>query len=388
MRRWDTRSVFVILQVALSMVLLTVASLFTRSLLQLAAVGPGFDATHTVIAAIHPLPGHSDGERSWDLRRQVLERVQSIPGIEAVTSTGTLPLMGEVPGEMVRPQGNLESPLRNVYVIGAGENYFRTLQVPILRGRDFTIADRGRAPIPVIVNRTLAHDFFAEADPIGERLSTGREKETVYEIVGVCEDFKMRTMGEASAPAMFKPEFNAQLLVRVVGNPASWIQPLRNALGEVDGTAALAVRPLDEAVDRRHVSHARGNRLPRLTQQPRTGAIADRVVRIGFLRGRSANPGIRNSRRAWAPRDCGSSGPRCATASPSWRAEQPLARRWRSRQFDRSSTSSRLASIRGRPLRCWESSFCYWQPALPPSGFRRGARLRLTPGLRYARNNR
>ena len=58
----------------------------------------------------------------------------------------------------------------------------------------------------------------------------------------------MRTLGEASAPAMFKPEFNAQLFVRVAGNPASWIQPLRNALGEVDGTAALDVRPLEEAV--------------------------------------------------------------------------------------------------------------------------------------------
>jgi putative ABC transport system permease protein len=247
-RHWDARSAFVILQVALSMVLLTVASLFARSLVQLAAIGPGFDATHTIIAVIHPLPGHADGERSWDLRRQVVERVQSIPGVEAVTSTGTLALMGEVPGDMVRRQGNPESALRNVYVIGAGENYFRTLQVPILRGRDFAIADRVRTPIPVIVNRTLAHDFFAGEDPIGQRLSSGREKQTVYEIVGVSEDFKMRTLGEANAPAMFKPDFNAQLLVRVAGNPAAWMQPLRNALGDVDATAALDVRSLDEAV--------------------------------------------------------------------------------------------------------------------------------------------
>src|SRR6202011_2106730 len=72
-RRWDMRNGFVILQVVLSMVLLTVSSLFTRSLLHLATAGPGFDASHTLIAVIHPLPGRYAGEHSWDLRRQVLQ---------------------------------------------------------------------------------------------------------------------------------------------------------------------------------------------------------------------------------------------------------------------------------------------------------------------------
>lgn len=95
-RHWDMRNGFVLLQVVLSMVLLTVSNLFARSLLHLAAAGPGFDATHTLIAAAHPLPGRYDGERSWDLRRQVLQHIQSVPGVEAVTSAGILPLMGEI----------------------------------------------------------------------------------------------------------------------------------------------------------------------------------------------------------------------------------------------------------------------------------------------------
>jgi putative ABC transport system permease protein len=246
--RWDLRNGFVILQVVLSLVLLTVSSLFTRSLLHLAAAGPGFDATHTLIAVVHPLPGRYDGERSWDLRRQVLEHTQSVPGVVAVTSAGILPLMGEIPGDMLRRQGDPLSALRSVYVMGAGENYFRTLDIPILRGRDLEIADRGRTPIPVIVNRTLVRDVFAGDDPIGQRLVIGREKETLLEIVGVAADFKMRTLSEPGVPAVFKPDFNAQLLVRVEGNPALWIEPMRNALGEVDGTAALDVRPLEEAV--------------------------------------------------------------------------------------------------------------------------------------------
>ncbi len=247
-RHWDMRNGFVLLQVVLSMVLLTVSSLFTRSLLHLATAGPGFDATHTLIAAVHPLPGRYNEERSWNLRRRVLQHVESVPGVEAVTSTEILPLMGEIPSDMLRRQSDSVSALRNVYVMGAGENYFRTLNVPILRGRDLEFADRGRTPVPVVVNRTLAHDVFAGNDPIGQRLVIGREKETVLEVIGVSANFKMRTMGEANVPALFRPDFNAQLLVRVAGNPTLWIEPLRNALGAIDGTAALDVRSLEEAV--------------------------------------------------------------------------------------------------------------------------------------------
>jgi putative ABC transport system permease protein len=155
-RRLDLRSAFVILQVVLSMVLLTVSGLFARSLLHLAAEGPGFDVTHTIIAAIHPLPGRYAGERSWDLRQQVVRRVTAIPGVVTVTSAGTLPLMGEVPDATLRREGEPLSAARHVYAIEAGENYCAALSIPVLRGRDFELSDRGRNPVPVIVNRTFA----------------------------------------------------------------------------------------------------------------------------------------------------------------------------------------------------------------------------------------
>jgi putative ABC transport system permease protein len=246
-RRWDLRNSFVMLQVVLSMVLLTLCGLFTRSLLHLVESGPGFDVAHTLIAAIHSLPGRYAGERSWALRQQALRRVEAVPGVVAVTSAGTLPLMGEIPDAGLRREGEPLSALRHAYVLGAGENYCTALGIQILRGRDFEIGDRGRKPIPVIVNRTLAREFFPEADPIGQHLLMGREKEDLLEIVAVAADSKMRTLGEANVPAFFKPEFNAQLLVRVAGNPSQWIEPLRSALGEVDRTAALDIRPLEEA---------------------------------------------------------------------------------------------------------------------------------------------
>jgi predicted permease len=246
--RWNLRSGFVIVQVALSMALLTLGAVFTRSFVHVAMNGPGFDVTHTLIATLQPLPGRYSEDASWRLRQQAVRRVEMAPGIVSVTSTGILPLMGEIPDATLRRPNEPLSTMRHVYVLGVGEKYFATLGIPILRGRDFEIQDRERKPVPVIINQTLAHEFFTEADPIGHRLLTGLENAEDLEIVGVAADSKMRTLGEDNMPAFFRPDFNAQLLVRVAGNAAQWIEPLRRAVTQVDPTAALQIRPMQEAV--------------------------------------------------------------------------------------------------------------------------------------------
>ena len=246
-RRWDLRSGFVMLQVVLSIMLLTLGGLFTRSLLHLVEVGPGFDVAHTLIATVHTLPGRHEGDRSWDFRQQVVHRVQSVPGVVAVTSAGMLPLMGEMPDALLRREGEPVSSSRHAYSIGAGENYCAALGIELLSGRDFEITDRGRKPTPVIVNRTLAREFFAGGYPIGQYLVTGPGQEERLEVIGVAADSKMRTLGEANFPAVFRPEFNGQLLVRVSGSSGDWIKPLQKALGGSDPTAALEIRPLSEA---------------------------------------------------------------------------------------------------------------------------------------------
>jgi putative ABC transport system permease protein len=246
-RRWNLRSGFVVLQVALSMALLTLGAIFTRSFVHVALKGPGFEVAKVLIATIRPSPGRYSEHRSWDLREQIIRRVEMVPGVIAVTSAGILPLMGEIPDATLRRLNEPLSSMRHVYMVGAGEKYFTTLGIPILRGRDFQIQDRERKPAPVIVNQTLAHEFFGESDPVGKGLLAGREGEEQLEIVGVAADFKMRTLGEDNMPAFFRPDFNAQLLVRVAGNAAQWMEPLRTALAQVDSTAALQIRPMAEA---------------------------------------------------------------------------------------------------------------------------------------------
>ncbi len=242
-RRFDLRAAFVLLQIVLSIVLLSVGGLFTRSLQHLVARGPGFDVSHTLIAVAHSLPGR----RSWELRQRVVRRVEAVPGVVSVTSTGTLPLMGELPEALLRREDEAVSGLHRVHSIGAGENYCGTLGITIVRGRDFAISDRDRQPIPVIVNRTLAEELFSDRDPIGQYLVSGTDRAEQLLVIGVAADAKMRTLGEGDVPAFFRPEFNGQLLVRVSGSPGEWIAPLRLALADVDPTAALDVRPLGDA---------------------------------------------------------------------------------------------------------------------------------------------
>jgi predicted permease len=248
MRRWNLRNSIVALQVALSMVLLTLGVLFSRSFLRVAGLDPGFETAHTVIAVVYPPPGQQRGEKGLSWRDGVVERVKEVPGVLGVTAIWPLPFMGELPEEPVRRKGDPLSVARDSYAVRAGEQFCKVLGIPILRGRDFQIADRMRQPAPALVNQTLARRLFGDADPIGARLLVGRENERVLEIIGVTADAKMRTLGEGPVPVFFTPYEDPLLLVRVAGNPAQWIKPMRDALAGVDMASALDVRPLSDAV--------------------------------------------------------------------------------------------------------------------------------------------
>ncbi|MGP0073897.1 MAG: ABC transporter permease [Bryobacteraceae bacterium] len=245
-RRWGLRNTFVAMQLALSMVLLTLGALFFRSFLQVADVNPRFDVSHTVIAIVSSPEVHR-GEKGWNWRDGLVQRVKEVPGVTGVTSIGTLPFMGELPRDSIRRKGDQISMVRDAYEVGAGEQFCHTLGISVLRGRDFEIADRSRRPTPTLVNQTLARQLFGDADPIGAQIVAGRENERVLQIVGVTADAKMRTLGEDRAPVFFTPFADSQLIVRVSGTATQWIKRLRNALIEMDPASAIDVRPLSDA---------------------------------------------------------------------------------------------------------------------------------------------
>jgi len=247
-RRWNLRNGFVALQLTLSVVLLSVGLLFARSFLHLAFTNPGFNISSTVVVRVRQPPSQAQGEAGWVWRDRIVELVKQVPGVTGVTSIGTLPLMGELQSQdFVRRRGEPVSAAREAYELGGGEQFCRVLGIPMLRGRDFRIADRTRRLVPVILNQTLARRLFGDADPIGQEIAIGREEPRVLEVVGVAADAKLRTLGEDHPSVFFTPFSFAQLLVATAGDGAQWVQPLRNALAKVDPEAALDVRPLSEA---------------------------------------------------------------------------------------------------------------------------------------------
>jgi predicted permease len=247
-RRWNLRNGFVAVQVALSVVLLSVGLLFGRSFLHLANANPGFNITGTVIVRVLQPPGQAQGEAGWAWRDHIADIVKQVPGVTGVTSIGTLPLMGELQSQdFVRRGSDPLSAARQAYELGGGEQFCRVLGIPILRGRDFEIADRTRRPVPTILDEALARRLFGHSDPVGEEIVVGREEPRLLLVIGVAADAKLRTLGEDHPPVFLTPFSFAQLLVATAGNGAQWVQPLRNALADVDSEAAVDVRPLADA---------------------------------------------------------------------------------------------------------------------------------------------
>jgi putative ABC transport system permease protein len=247
-RRWNLRNCFVAVQLALSVVLLSLGLLFARSFAHLANTSPGFNVAGTVIARVRQPPAMGQGGAAWIWRDHIVEMIKQTPGVTGVTSIGTLPLMGELQSwDTVRRRSDPLSAAHDAYELGGGEQFFHVLGIPILRGRDFEIADRSRRPVPVVLNQTLARRLFGGSDPIGEEIAVGRDEPRILEVVGVAADAKLRTLGEDHPPVYFTPFSFAQLLVATAGNGAQWVQPLRSVLAKVDSDAAVEVRPLAEA---------------------------------------------------------------------------------------------------------------------------------------------
>ncbi|HWC95285.1 MAG TPA: ABC transporter permease [Candidatus Sulfopaludibacter sp.] len=248
-RRWSLRSSFVGVQMALSVVLLALGVFFTRGFLRMGAAEPGFDIAHTLFAGVQPVRGAHAGEDYFTWRGELLRAVRGVSGVAAASSTTIVPLSGELSRIALRRDGEPSSSAREAYRTAVGDQYFTTFAIPILRGRDFEARDRGRSPLPTVINRLLARELFGAEDPVGRRLVMGRDAGEVLEIVGVCGDTRVRTLAEDDPPAFYVPGFDTGLVVRVAGDPALWIESLRRALGSVDPDAALDIRTMREATE-------------------------------------------------------------------------------------------------------------------------------------------
>jgi predicted permease len=250
----------VIFQVALCSLCLACAGLFLQGLYNLLRVDPGFDSAH-LLSASFDLKAQGYGEaRGRELQRRLLERAAALPGVEAAALSESRPLGGFRVWREAVPVGSAQdvtnAKKRNqVGSLIVSPGYFRTLRLPLEKGRDFTAADRAGAPQVAIVNRAMVRRFWPSADPLGTRVTLDDEAEPV-EIVGVVGDSKVIELDEQPIPLVYLPleqryTARAALDVRAAGSPEPLLDDVRRALAEI--APALPVPELltaSEAIER------------------------------------------------------------------------------------------------------------------------------------------
>jgi predicted permease len=204
-----TRGLLVGFEVAVSVVLLVAAGLLVRSLWLLSKVDPGFEPKNLVTMLLTlPEAKYKEPERQVQMFRDALERFRAIPGVESVGGADTLPLQGggnwpvQIEGRPQQPLAQQPNIAGNL-VLG---DYFRTLRIPLRKGRVFTEQDRLDAPAVAVISESMAKKFWPGEDPIGKRFVIAFFPDKVREVVGVVGDVKKRGLQLLEAvPTMYFP---------------------------------------------------------------------------------------------------------------------------------------------------------------------------------------
>jgi len=261
------RSALVVVEVGLALVLLVSAGLLLRSFAALTTVAPGFDAGHLLVVnlPLSPITYREDAARVSAVERLV-SRVRQLPAVRTAAVTTTLPMAG--PGPSVHfnraaypPKGPDDYVMAGYRAVTPG--YLETLGVPLERGRLIKDVDRDGAPPVVVINETMARQYFPEQDALGQRIQFGTEPsptDPTVEIVGIVGDMK-QSFGAESQAEMFVPYaqlpdpvlvpmyLSTVLVVRTEGEPVDVTSSVRAAIHELDPAQPLVnVRSMESAM--------------------------------------------------------------------------------------------------------------------------------------------
>jgi putative ABC transport system permease protein len=252
------RDLLVILEFALALPLLVGAGLMINSFMRLQQVKPGFDPDHLLTVSL-PLPAlkYPKPEQAANFHQEMMRKVQTLPGVQAASLSTSLPLDGGNTNDFElethpTPQGTSAEVAEFNAV---SPEYFRTLGIPLLKGRYLSEQDNTDAPPVTVVSETFARRYFPGEDPIGMRLKTGGCTECDWTtIVGVVGDVKNGGLGAEETPAMYCPfvqeAFNIRmmtLVLRTEGDPLSFVAAVRREVNSIDPDLALAdIKSMDQ----------------------------------------------------------------------------------------------------------------------------------------------
>ena len=208
-----TRSVLVVTEIALAMVLLVGSGLFLRSLGRMLTVDPGFEPAHVLKASLS-LPTHqySTQRKVDDFLNELQSRLEALPGAKSVGFSSNIPVVGQNSGRLIAPEGYVKKSgegwiIASNYLVHG--SYFEAMHIPLIQGRYFSLRDnQPGAPLVVVISQTLAREYFAGRDPVGMHIKVGPSFDSPMPpmtIVGVVGDIKQGGLDRATVPEMYEP---------------------------------------------------------------------------------------------------------------------------------------------------------------------------------------
>jgi predicted permease len=252
------RQALVVGQVALTVVLLSGASLLIRTVIALNHSDTGLDKHNLLTMDVALPPARYDGDRTITFYAQLLESIRALPGVEVAAAANSLPVIGEQQaGTVFHRLGTPERPLNElpyaaIRVVTSG--YFRTLGIPVVRGREFTLIDDSNPDTGFIVNQAFVNAYLKDVNPLSVTLSAWMEEKNPYlPIIGVVGDVNEGSIRKAAEPTLFYSQRRLQqlamtLLVRTA-QPAALEKAATAAVHRIDrGLAVANVRTFETAL--------------------------------------------------------------------------------------------------------------------------------------------
>jgi len=195
------RRILIVVQVALALVLLSGALLFTQSLRNLLTLDAGFQQDHILIANFNYPALHIPQERRRPFQRDLKGRIQAIPGVQSVAETFIVPISHSGWDDNIDVPGGPQR--QDTWFNSVSAGFFQTLRIPLLAGRDFNDQDTPDSPRVAIVNETFARKYFHSANPVGKIVSNSEEPSKTFQIVGMVKDTKYNSLREEPRPILF-----------------------------------------------------------------------------------------------------------------------------------------------------------------------------------------
>jgi predicted permease len=241
LRKARLASGLVVAQISLSLLLLICAGLFIRSFMSAQQINPGFNS-HNVLIATYDLftAGYSDaGGAEFD--RQLVAKLEALPGIQSVALSSRVPLGFGGGSTAVQPEGYVpqanESMETQVAIVTP--NYFQTMQIPMTKGRDFTLQDAKSSQRVVIVSETFVNRYWPKQEAVGRQLNSDLTHEW-FTVVGVARDSKVNGLNEKPTPFLYLPlyqVYRATMIInaRTTGDPLTFGKTVENTIHQLNG---------------------------------------------------------------------------------------------------------------------------------------------------------